>query len=696
MPACSERPAPDDGSRSDGSLPDAAPLDGSQADAAGIAVGLGALRVAAGPGGTFPYSASVVPLVGQVPIGTMVASADDPNMSASVLSTHADGSAALVVVAGRTTVAEREVKNLRLVVVPSSPSVPLDLRAVGLAVSSVRVGFGGAFGSAELVDFRLPERVWWANAQTICARFRLAAPSPSGSALEAVIDIQVWASGEALVEIVVENGRVDTAAARPLPPAPATYTDATVTVNGRVVATVTGAGAPEGRHAPFRAWYARAWLGTEPPLRVTPSHVDLQEHPLLFRMDQESSVDLGEYALDAYVPWTAGRQRPTAMGATGDHYSIGPLPIWEAHALQTGAASAWNATEVSALALLGYGVNHRDAGTGLVPTFEAIGTKSFASGTGWPGTYGPGDVGQGGALSYKTSHGPAAGLMAFLGRPSPIFIELAQKIAVYNGTWSGSDNHVEWTSGTFGYWYNVRGRAWGMRSLAHAMFLTPDGDPWRAACAAAIRNNVDYLNSFRTDPKARLNMIWDGTPAAPIDEDGAPGLQQSLWQQNYLMTELHKVASAGLLRGADQEALDALADWICLQPVRFVNEQPGGGWRFVPYKLTMGDGVANVVGSGATWDVSRNYSDDPATVGGVWMSSGGTPTTFSEYREDPIAGAFYPSYFWSALVAGHERRVAGSVTAMDTVLRQIANLDRWRSGFASDPRWGAWPRNRPR
>ncbi len=82
--------------------------------------------------------------------------------------------------------------------------------------------------------------------------------------------------------------------------------------------------------------------------------------------------------------------------------------------------------------------------------------------------------------------------MAFMCRPSPVFIEIAQKIVVWNGTWASND-------GTFATSYETRGKAWGIRSLAHAIFLTPDGDAWKQAGRSALFRNAQLLKTFQDD-----------------------------------------------------------------------------------------------------------------------------------------------------------------------------------------------------
>lgn len=652
-----------------------------------------AVRETAGAAGAVPYSATVLPLKGQVPSGQTLISPDDASLRSSILSTHDDGSAAVVVVAGSTAVTANQAKSLRLMTASSATGTNLTTAAIAAAVTSVVVNFQGTYGSATLNSFGSPERTWWANPQVICARYRLAAPTPGTTALEAVIDIHAYSGGRALVEVVIENGKMTSSS--PSKPAAATYTGATVTVNGTTVSTVNSNGptSAEGNHAAFRAWYSRTWVGGDPGVRVTQDVKDLQKHPLLWAMDRPSTADFTAYGSDAYTAWTTGRQRGTGMGGTGDHPSIGPLPQWEAQAIQSGDHRAWNAVEVSALAALSYNINYRDTVTGLVPTFSAIGTRSQASGT-WPNQTNGSD-----AAMWETAHAPDVGLVAFLSRPSPVFIEIAQKAAFWNGTWS-SDNTAGWSPGLFGYWFQIRGRAWGIRSVTHAAFITPSALPWRAAAVTALANNVTYLSNWSANANHSLNTITDYTPTTPRDfETGITGFQNSVWQHHYLTSVLHRMSSSGLLTGASGTAANALADWMATQPVRWVNEQPGGGWRYIGYETTMGsDSTGTTINSAADWgaEMSRagNHNGVPASVSGSWMGNGGLGTSYaSGYSAHLSANAYYPTYLYDALVVANERGIVGAPKAWYTVDQNITNFNTWKSGFGTDPRWGSRPRS---
>ena len=660
------------------------------------------LQVRSGAAGTFPYTATVLPLRGAVPTGYTLESPDDGALGASILSLHDDGSAAVMVVAGSTTVAASATTTIRLQAAAAGTGAPLTQAAIAAAVASVAVDFGAVYGSATLADFSSPERVWWANRQVICARYRMQPGAPGSTKLEVVVDIHAYAGGRALVELVVENGRMTSSS--PIKPAGASYTAAIVRVNGATIATVNGNGAPEGLHEAFRSWYASSWVGGPTGLRVTQNHVDLQAHPLLFKCVRAGAVDMAMYSGDVYAPWAAGRHRASGMGAGGDHPSIGHLPKWESHFLQTGDYRAAGAAESNALCILGYNVGYRDA-SGSVPTLSQVAGRDMRAIGNWPNLY-SGD----GPMGWEVAHHPAVGLMAFVARPSPVFIELAQKVTIWNATWSlfvgdrGPGAGMLSTTGLFGSVYQTRAKAWGIRSLAHAIFLTPDAHAWKAPALTSLALNVSYLSGFANNARSKLNVFYGGQLDWPVTEynvkpTGA-AFGTSHMQQCYLLVALHAMASARLLRGPDQTRADALADWAATWASRWINEQSSGSWRYISIGLAMGRDPSAAAGPNSpdTWAAMRAYSypnQAPPTRVGSWMTSDlDEPAAFSQYTADVRAGAYYPSYFWAALTAAVERNVAGAGTAWTTVQSDVTNLPVWLNGFASDPRWGSTPRNR--
>ena len=234
-----------------------------------------------------------------------------------------------------------------------------------------------------------------------------------------------------------------------------------------------------------------------------------------------------------------------------------------------------------------------------------------------------------------------------------------------------------------------------MRALSHATFLTPDIGDWKTGGRYWLNRNRIYLDAWRNSPKALLGMIWaDGPDSGYFDHSpGTPGFQVSAWEHQYATVEIAKAAGAKLLSDAVQRtAFDITADWLLSSAPRWVNEQTNGGWRYIPYKVTLGRDVATV-DSLPTWGQQMGwfYADAPSGATGPWQDV--TGQTYAGATVSGPGGGYYPSYFWSALVAAVDRGVPGAAQAWSTVQASITNLTAWRAGFATDPRWGSTPRS---
>lgn len=681
--------------------------------------------------GLMPYTASLMPPRGEMPAGHILQSDDDATLSTSVLNTYDDGSAMLVVVSGAVSVSANATRYLHVRAVPGVAGAPITTSRIGSLVSSVEIDFTAAYGgAATITDFSAPETVWWANERMICARYRVPAPAPGSTALEAVVDITAWGSGHdrAQVEVMIENGKFNAATSTlSSKPASAVYTDATVKVNGTTIATVSTTSTPSGiqAHRPFRSWYVRGWVGGDPGLRVTQRHQDLQRHPMFWRMDKASAIDFDTsttytYRNLAYTPWTTGLHRgghpscanPAEMRSGGTDWTIGPLTLWDAQALQTGNHHCWNAAEVNALAMLAFNINCRDSVTGAVPHAAVMPFKTqVSSHARWP--YDD-DVTWG---KFEHNHPPAAGLMGFLSRPSPVFIEIAQRIAV----WGATRNYVgavrNPAEDITGYVFvsSPRQFAWALRNLTHATFLSPSVSPWQAGGREWLRRTVTWLNAKVNAapiiPGENTHLIWNGWPNQDVgvDESAIPGRQTSPWMHNYATVESHKLAASHVIVDETvQSYAESWADWIAESAVKFINELPSS-YRFVTYRMSYqgadGNGFANMAAARAN-DITGSQSEPTE---GPWRELGTenqvTWTSAETYANtQTTADVGYETALWAALCMAVERQLPGALTAWQTVTginsegRRVANpgitnLDTWRLGFANSPRWGTWPRN---
>ena len=663
------------------------------------AAGLPTLTLHPSSSGTQPYLVAVYPLEGAVPSKQTLGSDDDPTLRGSVVSRWPDGSASVVVLGGEIEVTASSAKVVRLR--PGNTiGTALNPARIGQLVSEVSISFD-SLGDVLLSDFTKPHKTWWANERLICCRYRV--PIGSDATLEALIDIHAFSSNRALVEIVVENGKVNSSSSAPTAPASKSYT-ATVSVNGSAIATVTSSSGPAGVHQPFRAWYASTWVNGDPGIAVTHDAAALQAHPMLHKI-WKAGKSKTKYATDRYAPWTAGRWPKSEMDAGGDSPQIGSLTKWDSDYLQTGDANARNGVIANALALLSFNLNYRDSTTGLVPNADQTIGKRMAGQANWPATYREPQHHTNNPLTWEVSHHGAAGLIAFLCHPSPVVIEIAQKIAAFNG----ANMSTNWVHGVANY--QRRGVAWCARSLAHAIYLTPDTfatgeiNSWKQPAKNALYRNVQYWTATKALPNPKGNcplgfVLEYGVDSGPDQVPTSPGMQRSTIEDEYFITEVCKVANAKLLRGAQQAELNAIADAACQFPIRFVNESVNCEFRAIgASRLTVSSNPKVYVEANWAAVQAFQFAGHAPPGPGKWLA-GRDVSAYSALTPEEssiVSGATsYGSQFWSAFSTAVERGVGGAGAAWDRVVTNggITNLSTWADGFADDPRHGFYPRTK--
>jgi hypothetical protein len=659
--------------------------------------------------GTYPYMASVFPLEGAVPAGKFLVSPNDSTLRSSTISTYPDGSARVMVVAGTKAMTATVEQTLNLAVSTNEAAgTPLTTAAIAARFTSgITVNFPpNSSGPQTLSNFSNPHRIWWANSQVICARYRL----PCGlGVMEAQIDVHAFATGHTFVEIVVENGQINTALATPptLPgPSRMYYTGATFVINGTNVATVNmpagGSYFTTNTHEKFRAYYVGAWMnqaniatpirGTSDPfVEVTHDVTHMQAHPIwpgkharakTHNPTLPQSNDQGyarpgvatinqAYTNDFYQPWDIGRYRPTSMGSSG---LISQL-IWEEWRYVQGPdRHTRRAVLATSLGYLSYYINYRDA-NGDVPSFTQLNGR-------FRNTYGYLPYETGVQPDYAINHTGSQGLMGFLCQPSPCFIELMQKKCVWDGT-QQSSTPILYSAQAGG---GARCWAWYIRHLNHAIFATPDGHPWKASGENALYQQLYHLDAFRRNGNCKLNVLSFESPTRqtdqrPTTQNGSPNtggtlqFEVAFWQHTWIVAEVYKGHNSKILSDATRRAdHKVFNDWLLTGAIRMVNEQAHtGGWRYQNQYQVIGsrgaeetncDGIADGLypywngsdfGSYETWDLMAQgfYSDYPPPEGpaGNWMDNPNTSAatgalmgTYASHSPVTLSGGASGSY----------------------------------------------------
>ncbi len=656
--------------------------------------------------GYLPYIATAFPLEGAVPNGQVVESPEDPSLRSSVLTRWPDGSAQIVVIAGELALISGTPSGISLRA-GSERGTALGPTRVAQLLTNISVNFGS--GQQTLTNFGSPERVWWANERVVCCRYRI---SCGLGVMEAVIDVHAFSGGRVFVEVVIENSRINSAS--PAVPATQTYINATVAITpasggSTTIATVSspsaaqpyksayGSGSYAGGHEAFRAWYCSMWVGGDPGITVTHDAASLRKHPIFFEQVEANTLNLAtEYSnatFDQYSPWKPLRVRVPGMEAGAWYEEISPYTRSQSHYFQTGDKYAAQAVVNHALGVLCCSVNYRDSSTNLVPSVQDMAGKSGSAST-WPvrGSTFPGFANT--EPYFDSAHQPAHGLVAFLCRPSPCFIEIAQKIMCWNVTYqdSGTGN------GTHPF-AQPRTRAWTTRNYAHALFLTPDAlTTWKSSGRAALNGERVLIDAFLNQPWNIFGIVWDLTAPTPGNDQSSsrPGYQHSFFQQNFMGTAFDMVSRSKVLRGSDQAGWDTMTDRILAFQVRWINDAISYEWLGLPYQPTVGvesAGTINMSPGNLVTLTRREMSGTPYSAPGQWRYLDPSAFNYDTLPND-AGGTSYAAQFTAALAAATERNVSGASAAWDRMVAGISNFSTWRQGYRTQPQLNRWPRNK--
>jgi hypothetical protein len=140
----------------------------------------------------------------------------------------------------------------------------------------------------------------------------------------------------------------------------------------------------------------------------------------------------------------------------------------------------------------------------------------------------------------------------------------------------------------------IRGRAWGLRNVADAAWISPDNTPEGAHFNAKVANNVAYRKKVMTDPafvKAHplggtdLGDIRGNTKKARIHKEGADPnwIIEVPWQGDYLCWTWHHIEGLGW-----KDASIPRDHWLKMRVGLLIHPDQCDPKLFAPYKLVTG------------------------------------------------------------------------------------------------------------
>ncbi|MGJ9417839.1 hypothetical protein ACHAC9_08755 [Massilia sp. CMS3.1] len=352
------------------------------------------------------------------------------------------------------------------------------------------------------------------------------------------------AAKQARVDVVVENNW-----AYEPDPHNITY-DVTITAGGKRVVDKQNL-----THLHHARWRTLAWTGEAPDLHLRHDTDYLIDSRALPNYDR--SVVMHYRALAALASsWNGPKTEPMGVGLAapampgpGGRPDIGLLPGWGAAYLLSMDARAKRVTLGTADLAGSWPTHYRDKRTGLpvslmdYPYMTLLGRSGDTRNpkTGKQEAFPPcrKDMCKS-PNKPDISHQPNLAYLPYLVTGDHYYLEELQFWAMYN-VFSSNPGYRKAVQGLLAP-EQVRGQAWGLRSLGEAAYITPDGHPLKRHFDTILDSNLAWYNAtYSSNPAAnKLGVIVNGYSVGYKDKTAlAP------WQDDFFTSVVGHLAELG-------------------------------------------------------------------------------------------------------------------------------------------------------
>lgn len=352
----------------------------------------------------------------------------------------------------------------------------------------------------------------------------------------------------ARIDVTVENNWAYEAAPRNF-----TY-DAEITLNNAPAYKRPGL-----VHYHHARWRKVFWVGGDPGVDVRANMQDLMASRAVPNYDP--AVVVAESALaDLQSNWQGPRTEPMGTGeaipympATGGRPDIGLLPGWTAAYVLSSDIRAKRVMLGTADLAGSYSAHYRDKRTGQpvslldYPYMTILGNQGDTRNpaTGKLEAFPPCAAADGCVTpnNHDNSHQPSFAYLPYLLTGDHYYLEELQFWAMY-GVFASNPGYRDNRKGLLKS-DQVRGQAWALRTLAHAAWATPDGDPLKQHFLQVLDANLDWYNAnYPANPQAnKLGVIVSGYALGYHDGNGlAP------WQDDFFTAAVGHVAELGFTK----------------------------------------------------------------------------------------------------------------------------------------------------
>ncbi|MFC0250895.1 RIFT barrel domain-containing protein [Massilia consociata] len=458
------------------------------------------------------------------------------------------------------------------------------------------------------------------------------------------------AARKARVDVVIENNWA-------YEKAPQNFTyNAEVLVGGKAVYTK-----PSLQHYHHARWRKVFWWnGSAPEVNVKHNTAYLIDSRALPNYDRSlripgSVLDTlkSRWSNAATGPMGTGLSEPY-MPATGGRNDIGLLPQWAAVYLLTMDHRARDATLGTAELAGSYSAHYRDQKTGQpvslidYPYMTMLGRPGDAvnPATGRSEAF-PACASSSACTtpySHDVSHQPAFAYLPYVLTGDHYFLEELQFWGMYN-VFNSNPAYREGRKGLLSP-EQVRGQAWGLRTLAEAAYITPDNDRLKTHFNQILDSNLDWYNAnYPNNPNAnKLGAIVNGYSLVYSNGRGlAP------WQDDFFTAAVGHAHDLGFTK----------ATTLLKYKVKF------------PIERMVGNGACWIGGSEYAMNV-RASANAPlySTIGQVYAA------TSTKYTSSPCGSATMAGLLGLKVgeMSGYSSSVAGYPSNMQPALAYAADI----------------------
>ncbi len=428
-------------------------------------------------------------------------------------------------------------------------------------------------------------------------------------------------------DVVIENGWTFTANSKLEQYIP------TVIVNGQTVWNNSGATYNHYHHSRL---VVTGWYGSPAAETIAHDRTYLRKSKAVLNFGTNA---VNEATIASFNSYTPGGLCDFRNGWNGGGYDrqIGPYPEWDVVYIKTGDTRAYDAVISNGKAAGSFSFHYRDENTGYPPSINTYtqisvseGSGGLVNGTGGMVT----DIGEG---SDASSHEPLIGYMAYLLTGDYYYFEELMFRAAYNlFVGSRGDRGYGLGDPTLGIpGSQLRGRVWGIRTIALAAAIAPDDYPLKSYLNSKVNNWINlYVTTGATPGGSDYNTL-----GAPRDYDYEyGGNKYNTWQVDFFGIIVGMLGELGF-------NVTTLAQWAHRAQAGRMG-QPGIGNGYCSYwgpyyNMDRGLGQTALGNRNYLSNWGQVYADQfpgtpctppgPSTVSAGFFQDGAYPTTATAY-----------------------------------------------------------------